>query len=401
MKDALPRAILLDPNEGSLRIGRVLGRRGVEVHSLTQSGSLNAYLVKSRFVQGAVLPDLPEGSTAWLQRLTALADGGKAVLLAGSDAASEFLVARRDEIPPSLQSFEGAGSGHLPLMDKASTYELAHDAGVRAPWVKDVASFDDLGEAVGDGPYPCVTKPVLSHVGKKSGDHRTKVVESAEQLGARCSAALHDGVPMLVTEHVPGGEDALEAAVTVRLGDGSYPLVYGRRKIRQWPLDVGVGSMHSATRGEEVIAVAQRLLDHAGFVGVSIVEMKRHSGTGELVLIEANVRIPMGFGLGDAAGVDASWRLYAALAGLPLPPQAESREGMKAVIPHIDLMAVAARIRRGELTWREAARSYRGVREVGVLDLRDPGPALALGKRIASTRLSKLLADRPAPGALE
>lgn len=389
MAEPLPRAILVDPNEGSLRIGRVLGRRGVEVHSLAQVSSPGAYLVKSRFVRGVVLPDLPQGSEAWLRELTALAHGPDAVLLAGSDAASEFLVTRRERIPHSLLSFESSESSHIALMDKESTYALARDAGVRAPRVERVSSFEDLEATLARGTYPCVVKPVLSHVGKAAGDHRTKVVKSSDDLRERCSAALRDEVPMLVTEHVPGGEDALEAAVTVRAGDGTYPLVYGRRKLRQWPLDVGVGSMHCSTRGEQVIASAQRLLDHARFRGVSIVEMKRHAATGELVLIEANVRIPMGFGLGDAAGVDASWRLYAALAGLALSPQPEPREGVKAVIPHIDALAVTARVRRGDLTFRQALTSYRGVREVGVLDPRDPAPALALGARIVRSRLAK------------
>ena len=401
MNAALPHAILLDPNEGSLRIGRVLGRRGVTVHSLTQASSPGAYLVKSRYVNGAVLPDLPDGQEAWLARLADLGAGPPAVLLSGSDAASEFLIARRAEIPESLRSFEAVDGSHTALMDKASTYRLAQRAGVRAPWVHPVSSEDDLQKALVQGSFPCVVKPVLSHVGKTRGNHRTKVVTSSDAVRDYCTAGLRDQVPMLVTEHVPGGEDALEAAITVRRADGTYPLVYGRRKLRQWPLEVGVGSMHCSTRGEQVISSARRLLDHAEYAGVSIVEMKRHADTGELVLIEVNVRVPMGFGLGDAAGVDASWRLYGALAGLPLPPQPEVREGRKAVIPHIDLLAVMTRVRRGDLTWREALGTYRGVREVGVLDLRDPVPALALGARILSSRLSKggLRSGNPAPNA--
>lgn len=72
---------------------------------------------------------------------------------------------------------------------------------------------------------------------------------------------------------------------------------------------------------------------------------------------------------------------------------------MKAVVPHIDLLAVTARMHRGELTWREAVRSYRGVREVGVLDLRDPAPALALGARIVRSRLARVV-PRPARGLM-
>jgi hypothetical protein len=48
--------------------------------------------------------------------------------------------------------------------------------------------------------------------------------------------------------------------------------------------------------------------------------ISRHAETGELVLIEVNARVLGHFGLGDASNVDASWRLYATLAGLPLGP---------------------------------------------------------------------------------
>lgn len=45
-------------------------------------------------------------------------------------------------------------------------------------------------------------------------------------------------------------------------------------------------------------ALSRRLLDAAGFVGVSSIGFKRHSETGEVVLIEVNVRIPQSFCLG-------------------------------------------------------------------------------------------------------
>lgn len=115
---------------------------------------------------------------------------------------------------------------------------------------------------------------------------------------------------MLVTEHVPGGEENLETVV-IPPGRGWLTAArYGKCKVRQWPPDFGSGSstLSAHARHDRARWPAP---DQAGLVGQASVEFKCHAGTGELVLIEANARLPQGFGVGDACGVDASWRLYA------------------------------------------------------------------------------------------
>ena len=107
------------------------------------------------------------------------------------------------------------------------------------------------------------------------------------------------------------------------------------------------------------MALTRRLLDHARYVGLSALETKRHAVTGEHVLIEVNVRVPASFGLGEACGVDAAWRTYATLAGLPLGPQRRQRNGRKVVLPHIDALAARALIEREELSLWDWAKSYR------------------------------------------
>jgi predicted ATP-grasp superfamily ATP-dependent carboligase len=128
-------------------------------------------------------------------------------------------------------------------------------------------------------------------------------------------------------------------------------------------------------------------MDAVGFVGVGMLEAKRHAETGELVIIEINVRLPQGFGLGDASGADASWRLYSSLAGLPLGRQPQQHFGAKVLIPYFDALCLRRLFARREITVREVLHSYRGVRDVGVLDPRDPVPMMAfawwLARRIA------------------
>jgi D-aspartate ligase len=123
--------------------------------------------------------------------------------------------------------------------------------------------------------------------------------------------------------------------------------------------------------------MALRLLDAAGFVGFSSFEAKRHAVTGEHVLMEVNVRIPQNLGLGEAAGVEPAWRLYASLAGIPLPPQPAQRNGVKVIVPSLELHAAPAYIRQGDLSVRQLLSTYRGVRSVSGLSLSDPGPLLA------------------------
>ena len=99
---------------------------------------------------------------------------------------------------------------------------------------------------------------------------------------------------------------------------------------------------------------------------------------------------PTQFGLGDASGGDSAWRLYATLAGLPLGPQPELRWGAKLVIPELEMHAAFRVLREGHdraPSLRERFRSWRGAGDLGLLDLRDPGPAIAVAARAIRRRL--------------
>lgn len=80
-----------------------------------------------------MVPLLPQGLERWLALLDDFARAGDGVLISGSDRATEFLVRERSRIPRNLSSFESADSAHLKLMDKASLYALAEQAGIRYP----------------------------------------------------------------------------------------------------------------------------------------------------------------------------------------------------------------------------------------------------------------------------
>lgn len=384
-----PSAVLLCPYNGGLAVARALVRRGEPVTVLAGPG--DSFTSRSRGVRGEVLPPLDEGRDAWLERLAAQ---GSCAVLTGSDLASELLATERVALPPAVRSFESLDDAHLPLMSKPRSYEIADAAGVRRPQGTFVSTIEQLDAVADEMSYPCIVKPALSHVWRGLfGDERVILAHSPAQLSEECRRPLDAGLELVVSEYVPGADDAVEEAILVRAEDGSFPVAIGCRKLRQHPAGFGAASLCMTAPISESMDMAKRLLDAAGFVGVVGVETKRHAVTGEYHFLEANVRIPTQWGLGDAAGGDSSWRLYATLAGLPLGPQPPIRPGVKLVFPELELHAAfrALRSRNGDVPGlARRLGSWRGAGDLGIFSARDPGPGLALFRRAAGSRMARV-----------
>jgi predicted ATP-grasp superfamily ATP-dependent carboligase len=384
----LPRAIILQPNDGCLTVARSLHRRGVDVHVLASPDY--SYVVASRDVDGEVLPEPAREPGPWLEALGDLAADGGGVVLSGSDSATEWLTEHRAELPANLRTYESIDRVHVSLMDKLELYRTAASIGVRVPAFQHIRDREALMALLPEMRYPRVLKARMGHMAKMLVGFGTVLVMTRRDLLDRASRLFDQGIDFLLTDVVPGREHRLEAAVTVRRDDGSYSLEYGRRKIRQWPPDYGVGSLNQAAHVPGTMAMSRKLLGHTGYHGIASCETKRSARDGELYLIEVNVRVPANFGLADACGVDGSWRLYATLAGLPLGPQPEQVDGRKCMIPFREARASWERIRHHDVSVGGVLRSWRGTRDFGVLSLRDPMPTVALVGR----RMGKLIGPR-------
>ena len=371
---------MLDPLNGGLAAARTLRRHGE--HVVVIAGRDNAFTARSRGVEGYSVPFAGNGE-AWLELLNRLAARGMQHLLTGSDATSAWLVTVRERLPPGIVSFERGDDAHASLMGKDTSHTIARAAGVAVPWTVPVNTLQDIDAVASEAPWPCVLKPVLSHEWRAAlGDHRVMLVANPAQARRVTERALAAGFPLVLSEYVPGGDGNVEEAIVVRATDGSYPVQFGCRKIRQYPVGFGVASLCEVAEVPESMALARAVLDRAGFVGVAGVETKRHADTGVYYFLEVNVRIPTQWGLADCSGLDASRRLVATLRGERVAPQAPIRVRARLVYPQHDARAVLAALRGAPprrwsaVAWR-LARSYAGTRDVGLLDPRDPVPGLA------------------------
>jgi D-aspartate ligase len=399
-----PHVVILDPYNSGLALARRMVGLGARVTMVVDPGY--TYVTRSRGVQSFVTPFGAAGE-AWLDLLGELAAGSRELaVLPATDRSSELLVHGARWLPENVRAFERPDSPHLALMDKEQADGIARAAGVPVPWTARVGSSEELAAVAGGAPWPCVVKPIFSHEWRaRFGETRVFLADGAEQAAALLERPLRAGVGMLLSQYIPGGDEDVEEAIVVRLADGSYPVRFGCRKLRQYPRGFGITSVGESSPLPETMALAQRILDRAGFVGVAGVEVKRHAQTGERWFIEVNVRVPGQWCLGDACGVQASPRLVDALMGVGLGPQAPLRAGVRMVLPDIDALAILPELRAAPVWRRPAlalglARAYGGAREFGLLDARDPGPGLALAGAVARMRLARLRARVRRPSGM-
>ncbi len=384
--------ILLDPYNAGLALARRMVRQGAKVTVVETLPIVG----RSRGVRGIVEPYKPGGGR-WLELLEELAsDGRECVVLTGTDRASEWLVQAAERLPSNVHTFERTDGAHLALMSKEQADAIARSAGVRVPWTACLNSREQFADAAAQAPWPCVIKPVFSHQWRdRYGEKRAFFTEDAEKAEQVVERPLADGVPMLISQYIPGDDSDVEEAIVVRLADGSYPVSFGCRKLRQYPVGFGETAVGESSALPETTELARCVLDQAGFVGVAGIETKRHAETGERWFLEVNVRLPGQWGLGDACGVQASPRVVAALCGRELGPQPALRPGVRFVQPDLDWHGVLPAVRaapprrRPALAWR-LLRPYLGARELGMFDPRDPGPLIALFGQFAGRRLERL-----------
>jgi predicted ATP-grasp superfamily ATP-dependent carboligase len=285
-------------------------------------------------------------------------------------------------------------------MEKDSADEIARRAGVDVPWTATLRAPEELNGVLPRAPWPCVVKPVVSHEWRaRFGTERVFLVHDADEARSRLAPPLAEGIAMLLSQYVVGEDSDVEEAIMVRLADGSYPVAFGCRKLRQWPPGFGITAVGESAPLSETTAIARRVLEEAGFVGVAGVETKRDARTGRRWFLEVNVRMPGQWGLGDACGAEASVRLIAAMQGARLGPPPEPRAGTRMALPEFDLYVVSPALQR--VPWHRRPglamrllRPYFGARELGMLDLRDPGPLLAFSKKVLSRRWRRLMPRR-------
>jgi D-aspartate ligase len=372
-----PGAVVIGGDYQGLGIVRSLGRRGIDVLVLDDERSIGRY---SRFASGAVtVADLRDEQTT----VNTLLDLGSRHQLDGwvlFPTREETVVALSRNRERLLERF------HVPTppwevirwaWDKRNTYQLAGELGIATPRTWRVADVADL-EAI-DGQPPFAVKPAIKEDFVYATGRKAWRADTRSELARRVrDAAQLIGVEqVLVQELIPGGGDA-HFSYCAFFRDKRTRAGMVVRRLRQHPPLFGRASTYVQTiEHPELEELSERFLSRIDYYGLVEIEYKYDARVGQLKLLDVNARTWGYHGLGQHAGVDFPYLLYADQLSRPLPDDLRATSGMSWVRLATDLPTAAVQLARGALDWHGYLRSLRSADMEAVFSRDDPMPALA------------------------
>jgi D-aspartate ligase len=189
---------------------------------------------------------------------------------------------------------------------------------------------------------------------------------------------------MVLTEIIPGRDDAFESYYSYLDENGEPLFEFTKRKLRQYPTRFGLGTYHKTDWNPEVAELGLAFLRAAGVRGLANVEFKRDSRDRRLKLIECNYRFTGATELLRASGLELARFVYERALGRPGPDLSRYRTDVHLLYPFEDLRAFLDLRREGELTSLEWARSLARRQHFPVASARDPLPTLVQHGRMVA-----------------
>ena len=373
-------AIVMNMFYTGLGIARSLGEQGIPVIGLTARPDV--YGNYTRYASIRTSPDSREEPEALLQFLLRLGGelGARGVLFPTRDDDVLFLDHYRESLSRYFDLVVSPTEMVRACLDKWETYLHACRAGVDTPrcWV--VQNEQELSLAAKEITFPCVMKPLSSHLWRQHdnwervGGRKAIGIESHPDLLAEYAHISGADSHVLIQELIPGGDDQLFIAACYLDEQSRVVASFAARKLLQYPAGFGTGCIVQTVDCPEVIELAAKLLQSMKFAGVAEVEFKRDPASGRYKLIEVNARPWDQHRLGNACGVDLMHVAYCDKAGLPLPAGAPGKTGHKWIAEDVFLTtALRMAWKRDPQFWRLFALA-RGRRIYGIWSRHDVRP---------------------------
>lgn len=379
-----PAIVLQASGPNALGIIRSLARAGVRV--IACDHDRRALGLLSRYATPALMADPlsePERFRADLVAL-ARAEGGRGVLFPTHDEAVATIGPHEAEIEAVARRPWSPWATMSAIIDKGHQHEVARGIGFPVPATVTPEDDSDIAAYARDLRFPVILKPRYSPEFRRR--FRAQVLEANDVEELRRQWALAAEYRPQLSEVIPGDDAQLWSLGSYRDADGRPLASFTGRKLRQWPPRFGTARAAEGRWDAAYAARGHALLDALGFHGISQLETKRDARDGRDYLIEVNPRSWLWVGLATNCGVNLPYAAWLDAVGRPRTLPDGHRSGLRWILATKHLAGSLREIRRGEWTARAFASTLRPPVVDGVLDLRDPRPALALYARALRRR---------------
>ncbi len=371
--------VLQASGPNALGIVRSLGRAGVPV--VAADHDRRALGLLSRYARPAITADPLSSPRSFVDDLLRLGHdlgGSRPVLFATHDEAIAAIGAREDEVDAVFRRPWSPWGRMEHVLDKAHQHAAARRIGFPVPATVEPRDEHDVAHAGRELRFPVILKPRSAPEFRRRFRAQVLRADDADALRrAYAHAAPYD--PQ-ICEVIPGDDSHLWTLGSYRDAGGERLGSFTGRKLRQWPTGFGTARAAEARWDPALAERCHRLLDELEFHGISQVEVKRDPRDGRDHLIEVNPRSWLWIGLATACGVNLPYTCHLDAIGAPAPRRWGHPDGRRWVLSAKHLVGSAREIRRREWTVPAFLGSLRPPVADGVIDLRDPRPAMAYAR---------------------
>lgn len=252
----------------------------------------------SRYLQSPNSSEEPEKYLKWITQICT--ENHFSLVIPVTEITSQLLLMHSDQLANVRLPF-ASYDRVMSLADKHRLLEQAKTAGVPVPEFRLLSSSAELvPESI---IYPCVIKPCLSRIYTQSGWISTSVKllhNEQDWQNALATSPYLAHYPFMLQAFIPG----TGAGLFCLYNQGKPVTFFAHKRLREKPPQGGVSVLsESVAVDAKLKAYAMRLLDHAHWHGVAMVEF-RVTLEGTPYLMEVNTRFWGSLQLSIDAGVD-------------------------------------------------------------------------------------------------
>ncbi len=299
-----------------LSIIRCLGRQGVHVVACDYDLK-NSYGAKSKYISEFLeIKELAEVNEVTLTKLLQFgkAQAEKPVLLPSHDKYVEFIDRYYDKLSEYFLISQAPNSLNSKLMDKVVLHKIASEHGVLVPESFSVDE-ENLLEKVEKIGYPCIIKPSDTVEFTKVFRSKVFLCENPKKLQEGIEKAKKHNVEVFVQQIIPGFDDHMLTYDYYINKQGKTTHYMTAQKQRQWPINFGASVFTQQKYLPELVSNSKNFLESIGYQGFGEIEYKKHEKTGEVYLIEINVRTTNFNNLIYKLGINMPYIAYLELTG--------------------------------------------------------------------------------------
>jgi len=340
----------------ALGVIRNLGSNGVDVYYVTDKkneASFSKYCKKSFIIPG-VDEDIDKTKMFFAQFEKEIC--GSAVVFPGSDMACLNLSSLRSEVDESFLFVLPEEEIVQTLVNKKKFYYSLKKHNIPHPTTYFIKSLEDLDEIDKETSYPLFIRPSISQIFTKKFRKKGFVVKSKEDLKKYCYIAMRNGIEIMIQEIIPGPASNM-FCIDAYFDQGGNPKgLFAYRRIREWPLGFGNGSLIESIPLSMVYLtkdIMVRYFSTLGFHGLIDAEFKRDVRDGCFKFLEVNPRTWWQNSFPTKCGVNLIFIAYLDAIGCKINFEKNYKEHLKWIYFLNDVRSVMKLFKRKEVTIRK------------------------------------------------